>query len=61
MNEQDTVKQYHQIDTMDQPPQSTLATAMLTKWEADTKNRALRMNGSTLKYILRETADTQTQ
>jgi hypothetical protein len=54
MNEQDTIKQYLQIDISKQPPQSIISTAMLTKWEADTKNRALRHNGSMLKYVLKE-------
>ena len=54
MNEQDTIKQYHQIDISKQPPQQTITTAMLTTWEAETKNRALRANGSVLKYVLKD-------
>jgi hypothetical protein len=60
MNEQDTVKQYHQIDITIKPPQPTISTAMLTQWEASTKNRAYRMNGSTLKYVLKERPGIQT-
>ena len=52
----DAINQYHQVDISAQPPQPTINTMMLTKQEADIKNRALLMNGSTLKYILKSQA-----
>jgi hypothetical protein len=61
MNELDKITDYKLVDLIQQPPQPTIQVCKLTKWEADTKNRAYRMNGTTLKYIKLDEIETQTQ
>jgi hypothetical protein len=61
MNKLDKITEYKLVDVLLQPPQPTIQTCRLTKWEADIKNRAYRMNGTTLKYIKLHEVGTQTK
>lgn len=51
MNNQDELKLYKLVDVQRAPPQPTIQQAKLTVYEVNIKNRAYRMNGTTLKYI----------
>lgn len=61
MNKLDVITEYKLVDIVQQPPQPTIQTCKLTAWEADIKNRAYRMNGTTLKYIKLHEINTKTE
>lgn len=60
MNSQDELKLYKLVDVHQPPPQPIIQQAKLTMYEVNIKNRAYRMNGTTLKYIPVEQASTNT-
>jgi hypothetical protein len=48
------ISKYILIDTLAKPPYAYLGHANLSKFEANTKNRAFKMNRVNKKYILEE-------